>query len=733
MLLRNLVPTFTPPNVGKVELFSSMLERGPSRRLDCKSFSSINSNAVMSSSITELSSKGISLSQKDLVHGDIQERSSSSGGVDDFETSLFGGALVYRRDSKTQQTGDIRAIEAGVIHKNVSAPRIESLFEAPNIKSPPSLAPEQKRKIRDASDQPAKRKNNNAGIPATASSPEDYADIDTVALNAGASPETLSILLDLCRSYGICSVAVAWDTRISKSFSNHCSSAEKYCTPSSSCFHWNCTCDKNLRVGQAFEPLLGLFVLFPESSCERLFFIPLSLTSSNPSSCPWLPSNSPASPIVCCVSLEERWDAVLTILQLPITKIMFHTQVALLPLIVTFTNLRKFKKDDDATNFNLKNLFDVKVAAHVLNSDLKAEELEFPSICSRLDIPLRRIQESDICRGGTVTEMIRNLKSELGALFDMYKLQGKQMVDIDAMISFANIEMPLIQVLSLMELRGVTVDLLAVNSIHQKACEAISELTTKAHNLAGQSFNLASPEQVAGILYSNLKIPAPSQSTSKQRHISTSEDDLRTIECHHEIISVILAYRSLKTVSAFIEGIHPFIRKDDSPIDTSSKTGNAFDILMASAENNDRVSRIHAQLNQTTTRTGRLSCCKPNMQSIAKDQVVSGININPRECFVPSSKGMLIVAADYSQIEIRVMAHMSGDRGLRDIFAIESDVYVNLAAKVFKKESSSITAAERNKAKTVSLFTFRKLLSLFSPPNIFIYVRFAWDLFMGWV
>lgn len=183
------------------------------------------------------------------------------------------------------------------------------------------------------------------------------------------------------------------------------------------------------------------------------------------------------------------------------------------------------------------------------------------------------------------------------------------------------------------------------------------------------------------MLYDELKLPAPVR-TGKQKHSSTSEEDLKRISHLHPLVDLVLRYRAIvKLLSTFVKGMRQFLLSDG---DKSRR-------------------RIHCLLNQTIVRTGRLSCCRPNLQTLPKALTIGSTLVNVREVVRASSVGCVLVAADYSQIEMRVFAHVTGDEGLREVFTKGGDVYIRLAAEIFNKSTNEVSGDERNRAKVVCL------------------------------
>jgi DNA polymerase-1 len=231
--------------------------------------------------------------------------------------------------------------------------------------------------------------------------------------------------------------------------------------------------------------------------------------------------------------------------------------------------------------------------------------------------------------------------------------------------------MPLIGVLSRMECAGALVDgrLLAQQS--QELADRMHELTEAAHVQAGEEFNLDSPKQLQAILYGKLGIPPPKKTASGQ--LSTAEPVLQELALDYELPRTILEYRGVAKLKSTYT--------DNLPRQINAKTG-----------------RIHTSYQQAVAATGRLSSADPNLQNIPI-RTAEGRRI--RQAFV-APQGKVLVAADYSQIELRIMAHLSGDAGLRRAFENELDVHRATAADVFERPIDEVTADQRRSAKTIN-------------------------------
>jgi DNA polymerase-1 len=232
------------------------------------------------------------------------------------------------------------------------------------------------------------------------------------------------------------------------------------------------------------------------------------------------------------------------------------------------------------------------------------------------------------------------------------------------------VEMPLIEVMASMEYEGVSVDETELTSLGSIIKSRIDEMTSQIHEYAGEEFNINSPKQLGVILFEKMGLTAGKKTKSGY---STSADILEKIADEHPIVPLILEYRTLtKLNSTYIEGLLPLI--------TSEK-------------------KIHAHFNQTVTTTGRISCTEPNLQNIPIRQEF-GRQI--RKAFVPSGEGNMLVGADYSQIELRVLAHMADDQVLIDAFNNGEDIHRSTAANVLGVKPEDITVEERSRAKAVN-------------------------------
>lgn len=234
---------------------------------------------------------------------------------------------------------------------------------------------------------------------------------------------------------------------------------------------------------------------------------------------------------------------------------------------------------------------------------------------------------------------------------------------------FYEIEMPLMPVLAEMEMNGVCLDTESLAETNKQFTQRMLEIEQRIYELAGQQFNIASPKQVGEILFDKLKIVEKAKKTKTGQYV-TSEEVLQQLKNKHEIVADILEHRGLKKlVGTYIEALPKLI---------NSKTGH-----------------IHTSFNQTITATGRLSSSDPNLQNIPI-RGEDGKEI--RKAFIPEP-GCLFFSADYSQIELRVMAHLSNDKNMINVFREGKDLHAATAANIYKKDISEVTRDERTKSK----------------------------------
>ncbi len=234
---------------------------------------------------------------------------------------------------------------------------------------------------------------------------------------------------------------------------------------------------------------------------------------------------------------------------------------------------------------------------------------------------------------------------------------------------FYNIEMPLMPVLAQMERNGVVLDTHSLEETSKVLTTRMQEMEQQIYAAAGTEFNIASPKQVGEVLFEKLKIVEKPKKTKTGQYV-TSEEVLQSLSGKHPIVGYILEHRGLKKLlGTYVDALPKLI--------------------------NPQTGHVHTSFNQTVTATGRLSSSDPNLQNIPV-RGEEGKEI--RKAFVPES-GCLFFSADYSQIELRVMAHLSGDENMIEAFREGYDIHAATAAKIYKETIDSVTRDQRTKAK----------------------------------
>ncbi len=234
---------------------------------------------------------------------------------------------------------------------------------------------------------------------------------------------------------------------------------------------------------------------------------------------------------------------------------------------------------------------------------------------------------------------------------------------------FYELEMPLMPVLAEMEMSGVCLDTESLKQTSKELTARMNEIEQRIYELAGEAFNISSPKQVGDILFGKMKIVDKPKKTKTGQYV-TSEEVLTQLQGKHEIVADILAFRGLKKLlSTYVDNLPSLI--------------------------NPRTGHIHTSFNQCVTATGRLSSSDPNLQNIPV-RGEDGKEI--RKAFVPEP-GCLFFSADYSQIELRVMAHLSGDEHMIRVFQEGKDLHGATAATIYKKPIEEVTRDERTKSK----------------------------------
>ncbi|WP_077596573.1 DNA polymerase I [Oceanobacillus kimchii] len=256
-------------------------------------------------------------------------------------------------------------------------------------------------------------------------------------------------------------------------------------------------------------------------------------------------------------------------------------------------------------------------------------------------------------------------------LYDLYPEMEEELGNNEQYDLLKELEMPLALILAEVEHYGVQVDIDKLKGMGEDLKKRLDALEQEVYKLAGETFNLNSPKQLGPILFEKLGLPVIKKTKTGY---STAADVLEQLENEHEIIPKLLLYRQLgKLQSTYIEGLLKVVRKDTS--------------------------RIHTRFNQALTQTGRLSSIEPNLQNIPI-RLEEGRKI--RQAFVPSKEKWIMFAADYSQIELRVLAHIAGDEKLIKAFKEDTDIHTQTAMDVFHVEADEVTSNMRRQAKAVN-------------------------------
>ncbi|OFY90380.1 MAG: DNA polymerase I [Bacteroidetes bacterium RIFOXYA12_FULL_40_10] len=272
-------------------------------------------------------------------------------------------------------------------------------------------------------------------------------------------------------------------------------------------------------------------------------------------------------------------------------------------------------------------------------------------------------------------QMVREIQlREVSLLFPIYKILQQELEKEEITSLYNDIEMPLITVLADMEYEGIKIDTAMLEEYSRQLTLELAGIESNIRDMANEpTLNVSSPKQLGVLLYEKLKIVKSAKRTSKKNY-STDEETLAELIDAHPVVSQILEYRNIKKLlSTYIDPLPSII----SPIS----------------------GKIHTTYNQSLTSTGRLSSVRPNLQNIPI-RTERGREI--RKAFVPSHKGGVIMSADYSQIELRLMAHMSGDELFITAFREGRDIHAATASKIFGVAEDQLTKEQRNRAKVAN-------------------------------
>ena len=305
-------------------------------------------------------------------------------------------------------------------------------------------------------------------------------------------------------------------------------------------------------------------------------------------------------------------------------------------------------------NIELKGLeFDTAIAAYLLDSSKGKYELN--SLISRY--LLEDVEENNFL----------NLSFYIKPLY----LKLKELINKDNMDElYYTIELPLVYVLSAMEKEGFNIDKLMLDELQNNFTTEIDKTQKEIYNLAEEEFNISSPKQLGKILFEKLDLPVIKKTKTGY---STNAEVLEQLKDKHPIIEKVIYYRQItKLNSTYVEGLKNVVDSDGA---------------------------IHSSFNQTVTTTGRLSSTEPNLQNIP---IKYEMGREIRKVFIPKEKGDIILSCDYSQIELRVLAHMANDENMINAFKHHSDIHRKTASEVFNTPFEEVTPLMRSRAKAVN-------------------------------
>ena len=326
--------------------------------------------------------------------------------------------------------------------------------------------------------------------------------------------------------------------------------------------------------------------------------------------------------------------------------------------------------------------FDAEIAAYLLNPSNGKYKLE--ELASQyLDIDISEYLEAVGAKQQKEMQMTLFSQDETNIDFEKYQnaiyiytiaklteVMNQKLEEINSVKLFENIEMPLIKVLAEMQYEGIYVDKQELVSFGDKLKEEIEVIKQEIYNLAGEEFNINSTQQLGNILFEKLKLPVYKKT---KKGYSTDVDILEKLKPEHPIIEKILEYRGLmKLNSTYIEGLIVYI--------------------------NEYTHKIHSYFHQTITATGRISSTEPNLQNIPT-RAEQGKQI--KKAF-KAQEGNIFIDADYSQIELRILAHISDDENMKTAFLNDEDIHKQVASKVFNVPLAEVTKEQRTAAKAVN-------------------------------
>ncbi len=308
---------------------------------------------------------------------------------------------------------------------------------------------------------------------------------------------------------------------------------------------------------------------------------------------------------------------------------------------------------------------DLMIGAYLLNSGARNYDIE-TIVRDSLSEKLPEFPE----QFGSEKEA-KAVGANVAVFLKLAKAQIKELEEEGMDKLFLEVEMPLVPVLFQMEQTGIKLDLKFLEKFSKDLNDRIKKLTTSIHKQAGTEFNINSPAQLADVLFEKLELPTKGIKRTKSSY-STAAPELEKLKGEHKIIPLIEEYRELsKLASTYVDALPKLIGDDG---------------------------RIHTSYNQTVTATGRLSSSDPNLQNIP---IRTELGRQMRQAFV-ADKGKVLIAADYSQIELRLVAEITGDKAFQKAFSEGADIHARTAAEVFELDEAKVTKEQRRAAKAIN-------------------------------
>lgn len=328
------------------------------------------------------------------------------------------------------------------------------------------------------------------------------------------------------------------------------------------------------------------------------------------------------------------------------------------------------------------NCFDVQLAHYLLDSEV-SHKVDF---LSEKYLSYRMADGDSLTKEfakSLQTSVLKMCKSQFSdycseiadVLFQLKDILETELKNNDLYSLFVDMELPLVDVLFSMEQNGVRIDSAELAEFSKKLGTHKTELENQIYALAGEKFNISSPKQLSEILFTRLQIVGDEKKKkTNTKQLSTAEDVLQKLASVHPIVPLILEYRKItKLKSTYVDAL---------PALVNPKTG-----------------RLHTSYNQAVTATGRLSSNNPNLQNIP---IRTDLGKEIRKCFIPANEDFVLLAADYSQIELRIIASLSEDEHLCDAFRAGEDIHLATAAKIYGMDKSEISKEQRANVKSVN-------------------------------